>query len=419
MSEQGSMDRTVAKIRQTKWPGWIWALPIGALIVVAWLGFRALMSGGTDITIVFDDANGLKKDGDVVYRGLKVGTVKGLTLTKDGSDVKVSATIEDEASKFLRAGTRFWLRGAHPSIGTPSSLKGILSGPTIVMEPGSGEKATKFKGMTQKPVQPIGETQSQQFRVWFDGSVGELKRGDAVKLRGFTVGEVEEIGFHFDAKTGAIATPVTLVLFPSLFHIENAPDPDSAEALRTTLTSLIHRGLRAQLERNPPLIGSYAVSLEVQTGMEPGNAVTVNGMPEIPAMPGGGGVQSVITRFSDVPINQISQHVLAITRHIETLVSSPEIKDSIDQLHAALQQIHQTAAKAGPEISQITNKLSVTADRLERTARSADNVMGGPASQTGIKTMIEEATYAARSIRQLANYLDRHPEALIHGREGE
>jgi hypothetical protein len=42
---------------------------------------------------------------------------------------------------------------------------------------------------------------------------------------------------------------------------------------------------------------------------------------------------------------------------------------------------------------------------------------GGMASQNGnLQSTLKELTGAARSVRSLADYLDRHPEALIKGK---
>ncbi len=410
--------RTVATVRRSGWPGWIWAVPIAALIVVAWLGFRALMSGGTVVTIRFDDANGLKPgESNVVYRGLVVGSVDAVDLTKDGRAVEVKATIQDDATHFLQTGTRFWLRGAEPSLGNPSSLKSILAGPAIVMDPGAGEKTTHFTGRVGKPIAPAGEANPQRYRIEFDGAVGALEKGDPVKLRGFTVGEVESIALHVDPQSGAVSTPVIVDVFPSLFHVDDAPERTSRASLDTTVPALVHAGLHAKLEQDPPLIGGYAVSLEMMPGNPTENPTTVNGVPELPAVPGGG-VDSIVARVNDVPIERIGQNALAITEHVKSLVSSKELDDSIDELHAALKQVRETAATAGPEITRIAGQLRSTADKLDRTIGSANTLMGGPTSQTGLHDAIGQVTYAARSIRQLADYLDEHPEALVRGRGG-
>ncbi|HXR93464.1 MAG TPA: hypothetical protein VN750_24615, partial [Steroidobacteraceae bacterium] len=64
-----------AGIRRSWWPGWIWLVPVAALLVVGWMGVRYLLRGGENITIEFDDAHELKpKNSNVVYRGMNIGT---------------------------------------------------------------------------------------------------------------------------------------------------------------------------------------------------------------------------------------------------------------------------------------------------------------------------------------------------------
>ena len=45
MNEQLEKRTEAADVRQTRWPGWIWAIPIAALGVAGWLGIRALVHG--------------------------------------------------------------------------------------------------------------------------------------------------------------------------------------------------------------------------------------------------------------------------------------------------------------------------------------------------------------------------------------
>lgn len=106
--------------------------------------------------------------------------------------------------------------------------------------------------------------------------------------------------------------------------------------------------------------------------------------------------------------------MLDTTGHIDKIVSSPELTDAIAELDATLQQIHQTAGDAGPKITQVVDSLRKTA-----TAKAADKTLGGTPAQGGTQQAMRELTEAARSVRDLANYLDRHPEALLHGRAGE
>lgn len=409
--------RVTAGVRHGWWPGWIWAIPIAALIVVGWLGARALLSGGKDITISFPDAHGMKVNNtDVVYRGTNIGQVTHVKLNPSGTAAIVTASIDQAATKFLRTGTRFWLRGATPSLADPASLAAILSGPTIVMEPGPGAKTTHFMGLEHEPVSPHAHSHPVIYEVTLSGDAGAVKAGDPVKLDGFTVGEVRAAGFSYDARTGELATAGTIAIYPSLLHIRGAADPDSPGALQNAIETLVGKGLRARLERDPPLVGAYRVSLEMVPGAPAARIAIVDGLPQIPSAPGGG-LNSIVDRFRKVPIEQIGQNLLDITHHVDGIVSSPQLNDAVRQLSEALREIRHVTSQAGPQITAVTKSLHKAADDLDRTVQSANGLMNGSTTQSGLETTLQEITDAARSIRSLADYLDRHPEALVRGRD--
>ncbi|MGH8227266.1 MAG: MlaD family protein [Steroidobacteraceae bacterium] len=407
--------RAQAGVRRGWWPGWIWAIPIATLIVVAWLGARALVSGGERITITFSDAHGIKKNNTAVeYRGTQIGKVTDVELSKSGDAVTVTASIDASARRFLRQGTRFWLRGAHPSLSDLSSLGALLSGPTLVLQPGPGKAATHFEGLARKPVSPVA-AHPLYYEVSLKGDVGTLAKGDPVELRGFTVGEIGYVGFSYDPRMGDLAAPTTLAIYPKLFHIETRSDRPDAAAVRAAIATLIGKGLRARLERDPPLVGSYRVSLEMVPGAPAVAPAVVGGLPQIPVAPGGG-LSSVANRLEKVPIEQIAQNALDITRRLDTLVSSPRLRDALVQLSQAMRQIHRVTAKSGPQVTALIATLRKAADDLDGTTRAMRQVVSGTATQGGLEGSLQEIKDAARAVRSLANYLDRHPEALIEGR---
>ena len=411
-------DRVHAGVRHGWWPGWIWAIPIAALLVVIWLGARTLLAGGTDITIRFTDAHDLKKENtDVVLRGTQIGHVTGIELTRDGSAVIVSASIDEDAAKFLTSGTRFWLRGANPSLTDLSSLGSLLLGPTIVMDPGPGHPARHFLGLGREPIDPSATERPLLYEISLDRDAGALAGGDPVTLRGFTVGEVRDVGFAYDPATGEIATPATLAIYPSLFHAKGVRGAPTGAEVAGEIERLLRKGLRARLTREPPLVGRYEVSLQREPGTPaPSGALTGDdGLAQIP-MARGGDIASIVNRINKVPIERIAQNALDTTHNLATLTSSPKLKDAIVQLDAALKQIHGVTAKAGPQVPVLIRSLRRAAADLDGTAKSADHILSGTATQNGVANTVQEITQAARAVRSLADYLDRHPEALIRGR---
>lgn len=86
---------------------------------------------------------------------------------------------------------------------------------------------------------------------------------------------------------------------------------------------------------------------------------------------------------------------------------------------SALRQIRRTTSQAGPQITDLISTLHKASDDLDQTVRSADRLVSGTATQEGVGNTIQEIDEASRAVRSLANYLDRHPEALVKGRTAE
>ena len=414
----GNPERVQAGVRHGWWPGWIWAIPVAALLVVIWLGARALLAGGTDITIRFPDVHDMKPENtDVEMRGAQVGHVTGIRVSTDGTAVLVTASIDSEAANFLTTGTRFWLRGANPSLSDPSSLGSLLSGPTIIMDPGPGNASHRFIGLERAPIAPSADVRPLLYEVSLDSEAGSLAGGDPVTLRGFTVGEVRDVGFDYDPATGDLATPATLAIYASLFHAGGAHATPTSAEVAAEIERLIHKGMRARLARNPPLVGSYQVSLQIVPDAPPGPLTAQDGMPEIPTAPGGD-IASIINRINRVPIERIAQNALQTTHNLAMLTSSPQLKDAIVQLDDSLRQIHAMTVKTEPQVGPLVANLRRAATDLDGTARSARSLVSGTATQNGLGNTVQEITEAARAVRSLADYLDRHPEALVRGRGG-
>ena len=422
MNDRPDEQRTAAQVQHSKWPGWIWAVPIAALGIVTWLAVRALVRGGVDIKLVFNEASGMKADDtSIKYLGYEVGKVTDVSLSKDGRHIEVNANINDEAKKFLTTGTRFWLEGANPSFGDPASLKAVVSGPDIIMDPGPGKPERHFVGLDHKPLFAGAHGPLISYTMNFDGDVGALEVDAPVKLRGFTVGGVTRIDFHYGADSGAIETPVTIALDRNSFHVVGGlrrVDDRAEPMLNNVLERLIGEGMRARLVQSPPMIGSYAIDLDFVKGVAPAHLITGGEYPEIPTT-SGGGLDSIVHRVNAIPIDQISQRVLQIEDSVDAIVSSPRLQDSLKHLDSTLADLDKTIKHTGPQVTQLVDSLREMGNELDSAASQANRVLGGtPTNQDrNVRATLYEVTQAARSIRSLADYLERHPEALVRGKE--
>lgn len=426
-TDRRPMQRTVSEMRRSRWPGWIWAVPLAAVGIVAWLLVRFTSARGFEVTLSVEDATGITaKSTKVLYRGFDVGEVSDLSLSNDRKRIELQLDIDDDLEPEVNAGSRFYVEGGSPSLSDLSSLKSIVAGPTIILVPGKGKPQRRFAATEGSPPKPLDE--SVPYLVRFSGDVGGLRPGAPVVLRGFTVGEVDRVQLQTDARTATITTPVVVLLDPTQFHLQGTPaaNTDWTQVMNTTLGKLVQHHLRARLSQEPPLIGSPRIELQMQPDAQPAALLTHGASyAEIPTDETGGGLSEFARKLGQVPIQQIGANVRSISDHLEKLVASPQLTDSVRHLDHTLIELDATMQKVGPQLGPTIDSAHRTIDTLRQaageidaTSASARKVVGANplASSGNLEQVLRDLSGAARSIRALADYLDQHPEALLRGR---
>ncbi|MFA7495335.1 MAG: MlaD family protein [Acidithiobacillus sp.] len=178
-----------AKIHRSRWPGLIWAVPIAALAIVGWLALRTYMDRGPYITVQFHTIGGIKPNHTVVkYRGVTVGHVTAVKLSKSLGEISVTIEFDNYMAGHLGKGTRLWIAGEKVSFANLSSLKSLIAGPYIGIDPHSGPTISHIKGLNQEPVlksEPKGVTV-----ILHTPEKGNISRGAPVLFKGEEVGEV-------------------------------------------------------------------------------------------------------------------------------------------------------------------------------------------------------------------------------------
>ncbi len=414
----------MSETRRSRWPGWIWAVPLAAVGIVAWLLVRFASARGFDVTLSVEDATGITaKSTKVLYRGFDVGEVSDLSLASDRRHIELQLDIDNDLKPEVNSGTRFYLEGGTPSLADLSSLKAIVAGPTIILVPGKGPPQRRFTATSGKPPKPLQA--SVAYVVRFAGDVGGLHAGSPVMLRGFTVGEVDRVELQTDARTGTITTPAVVLLDPTKFHLQGAPAGENwATVMNATLAKLVQQHLRAELTQEPPLIGSPQIELQMQPDAQPATLLMQGGYAEIPTAEDSG-ISAFARKLGQVPLQQIGANVRAISDHVEHLVASPQLTDSVRHLDHTLTALDAAMQKVGPQLAptidsahQAIDSLRKAAGEIDATSASARKVVGAnPLAANGnLEQALRDLSGAARSIRALADYLDQHPEALLRGR---
>ena len=266
-----------------------------------------------------------------------------------------------------------------------------------------------------------------RYEFAFGGAAGALEEDAAVSLLGFQVGEVEATRLAYDERSGKPYTVVTAVLYPRQLGIA-APTSAAADWQAVTdakLRQLVHLGYRARLQQSPPLVGNQSIALIEVKGAPREDLVLGGASPRIPSAPGSSDLDDItsqadqiLAKVNGIPITEIGQSLRQITSRLSSLVSSPKVDDGLAHLNSTLAEVDQMLAQVQPQVGPLMSKLNEAAGEISSTALAARQLLDteGGAQGDSIPDAIRQLTEAARSIRSLADYLDRHPEALIRGK---
>ncbi len=190
-----------ARIRRPVAVSLIWSVPVIAAVVSIVLIAQNLKRIGPTITIYFNEASGLDANQAVVrYRGVRVGSVKSITLAPDLDRVAVRVRLDRSAAELARAGTIFWI--VRPEVGAAGfhALETIVSGPYIEAQPARtpGPIEKEFTAASEPPV--ITDTAGGKEFVLHTLQVRSLGISSPVYFRGLQAGQVQYLELSKDSK---------------------------------------------------------------------------------------------------------------------------------------------------------------------------------------------------------------------------
>lgn len=195
-------DLPTAKTRPASNWSAIWVLPLIALIIGGWLGWRAYSQTGIEIQLRFESGEGIKANKtEVVYKGMPVGKVKTLALDDEGNSKGVIATVEmnKDVEQYLKTNTRFWLVKPSVSLAGITGLETLVSGNYIAVNPGEGEPTRKFKALAEEP--PLSDAKPGLHLTIKAERLGSLSRGSPVFYKQIQVGQIKSFLLSEDQNT--------------------------------------------------------------------------------------------------------------------------------------------------------------------------------------------------------------------------
>lgn len=365
---------------------------------------------GTRFVLHAEDIGSLDVGAPVYFRRLQAGQVERFSLDPDGRRITLGVFIRSPYDGFVTPRTRFWhASGIDMSFDAggfklqTQSLTTIVAG-GIAFEPpedeADGERAQAGAAFTLAGSHdaalktPDGDPQTVVMR--FSESVRGLAPGAPVDFRGVTIGRVKSVGLIYDSASETYLAPVAAVIYPERL---GEAAPAGAEPLKVA-DRLVRRGLRAQLKTGNLVTGQLYVALDFHSDAPPAHAGRgEDGAVTIPTVPGELGelqasLRAILKKVEAVPFDEIG---------VET-------KRTLVTLNKTLARLDTTLAGANAElIPELRDSLRTIGATLAQDA---------PAQQD-TRAALKAMTDAARSLKALADNLERNPESLIRGKRND
>lgn len=195
MSQETPASPTEARIKTKRRISPFWLLPVIALLIALWLGWKTWQDHGTTVTIDFVSADGIVAGRTPVrYQGVEVGTVQSVRPSEDLRKIEVTVSIKSDMRDALRAETQFWLVTPKASLAGVSGLDALVGGNYIGMMPGKGEPQEHFVALDTQPKYRLNNGELMIHLKSAD--LGSLNSGSQVYFRKIPVGRVYDYAIN-------------------------------------------------------------------------------------------------------------------------------------------------------------------------------------------------------------------------------
>ncbi|MGD8873864.1 MAG: MlaD family protein [Gammaproteobacteria bacterium] len=330
----------------------------------------------------------------IYFRQIKVGEVVSYQLAENNESVDFKIFIDAPHHLKITENTRFWnasgidvsLSATGVKVDMESAVSLLTGGLAFGLPPNTppGDVVPENTVFTLHDRRSDAFEQEitlrERYLLYFNGTVRGLAPGAPVEFRGITVGKVVSIDLEFDAEAEAILIPVVVDLEPERFG--GGTSGIHAEKRKKILEDFVARGFRAQLKTGNLLTGKLYVDLDFFPNVEKATMSQAKGYRVIPTMP---------------------TSIEELTRSVYTVL------DKMKEF---------PYGRIGSDMTKALASLDKTIVQADGTLKSIDGMFAKDSAMSQeLQATLRELSDAARSLRVLADYLERHPEALLRGKE--
>lgn len=293
----------------------------------------------------------------------------------------------------------------------------------------------------------------ERFVVFFDESVHGLDLGSPVKFRGVRVGRVVAVKLRYLPERSHSLVEVQCELTRDVMSGPKGVPVDVSD--RAELQALVDKGLSAQLGVIGLATGLLFVELDFRPSSQPLTDYGVKS--DFVVMPAAASslsqfqanLTTILDKINGIDFVGLSNELKGLlvdvraqinatniaslvnswsraADSIEGAMGSPELKATLVQMSEASAKLNQLLAKldaqAGPTTEQLNATLAQTKSTMAAFTETAETLRRFVAAQQNLgadaTAALTRLGKAADAVAQLADFLERNPNALITGRKG-
>jgi paraquat-inducible protein B len=391
---------------------------------------------GRHFVLQSKELGSLDQGSPIYYRGIKVGQVVDYNFNESVEAVLFKVFIEAPFSKKVLENTRFWnasgvdfTMDANGIKMDTQSLVSIISGGLAFdlrehEQPGeAAEENQSFElYKSREASNEVAYDIREYYMMYFDQSVRGLSPGAPVEILGIKVGEVVKVELQLNMKTLDFRIPVLVYLEPERLNtlvteegevVRGEAKVEELEAIdkdkvkdEIQANAMIAKGLRAQLKTGNLLTGQLFVDLGSFPDAPPAELKVEHGYTIFPTIP--------------APFEQIVSRVDNILKKVEQVPFDKigkELQVAVESLTKTLDEIK---VMSGNISKETIPKVNAALDDMQSTLQGVEATLGpDSALNYNARQVTNELSLAIRSVRSLLEYLERDPQALILGKEGD
>jgi len=377
---------------------------------------------GHEYVLHAHDAGSLQVGSPVLFRRVKAGEVIAYRVDPNGSGVTLRVFIDSPYEQFVTSAVRFWhasgidltLDAAGLRVQTQSAVTVLEGGLAFETPPDSklaplapaGAQFELFSDRASAMRHPY--TEIQHYRIYFKASLRGLSPGAPVDLHGIHVGEVSGFGFEYDQDQGIFRFPVDIDIYTEMLrerYIAGATRANytTMAGQRQIVDRLVAAGMRARLKSGSLVTGQLYIDLD----FVPHAARTaINWSTPRPLMPSvdaglnelADKLGDIATKLDQVPVDQISAQLLKTLQELQNT-------------------LHGTSALVGHLNDDVAPEVTAALGNARRALKAVESTLSDASPlQSDLRDTLKQLSRSARTLADLSDYLEQHPESLIRGK---